>query len=121
MDSASLQFVAYGLCVALVSNFSRSRAWRAVVLFLASLLFIVLIERNPPALLPLAGFLVLGYICLLLLRSGWSSRMAWVLVLVIYLYLAEEIYFLTRSYLHSDSLFHPRSVVHSFSRDAFAH
>ena len=87
MDSASLQFVAYGLCVALVSNLSRSRIWRSAVLLLASLLFIGLMERDLLALLPLAGFLLLGYVCLLLLRSGWPRQLAWMLLVVVFIYI----------------------------------
>ena len=32
MDSASFQFVLFGLAATLVSNFSRRRAWRSTVL-----------------------------------------------------------------------------------------
>jgi hypothetical protein len=32
MDSASFQFVLFGLAAALISNFSRSRVWRSTVL-----------------------------------------------------------------------------------------
>jgi D-alanyl-lipoteichoic acid acyltransferase DltB (MBOAT superfamily) len=65
LDSASIQFVLYGLAAALISNVSRSRSWRATVLFLASIVFLALLSRYPPAFLPLAGFLVLGYAALL--------------------------------------------------------
>ncbi len=38
MDAASLQFIAFGFAVALISNFSRSRVWRSCVLSLPVLL-----------------------------------------------------------------------------------
>ena len=37
MDSASLQFVLFGLITAALSNLSRSRVWRSNVLMLATL------------------------------------------------------------------------------------
>ena len=57
MDSASFQFVAFGLAVALISNFSRSRAWRSTVLMVASLVFLALLARQPIVFLPLAGLI----------------------------------------------------------------
>jgi D-alanyl-lipoteichoic acid acyltransferase DltB (MBOAT superfamily) len=87
MDNASFQFVGFGLAVALISNFSRSPVWRSAVLLVASLIFIGLVERNPLALLPMAGFLLLGYGCLLLIERGWSRSLAWVLVAVIFVYI----------------------------------
>ncbi len=87
MDSSSFQFVAFGLFVALVSNLSRSRVWRSVVLLLASIAFLILLEHNPIVFLPLAGFLLLGYACLLLLERGWSRALAWILAAVIFAYI----------------------------------
>jgi alginate O-acetyltransferase complex protein AlgI len=92
MDTASFQFVIYGLCVALVSNFSRSSIWRSAVLLLASIFFIGMIENNPLALLPLAGFLAFGYACLLLFRRGASKKLAWSPVLVIFIYICLKKY-----------------------------
>jgi D-alanyl-lipoteichoic acid acyltransferase DltB (MBOAT superfamily) len=54
---------------------------------MASLVFIGLVERNPIALLPLAGFLLLGYGCLLLVEHGWSKSLPWVLAVVIFIYI----------------------------------
>ena len=102
MDAASLQFVGFGLAVALVSNFSRSKVWRSAVLLLASLVFIGLIERNTVALLPLAGFLLLGYVCLLLLERGWSRSLAWILaaVVLVYIWLKKYTFLPEGSFLH---------------------
>jgi D-alanyl-lipoteichoic acid acyltransferase DltB (MBOAT superfamily) len=86
MDSASIQFVLFGLIAAIVSNFSRSRIWRLWILLLGSFLFLGLLARNPVVLLPLAGFLGLGYLILMLLERGFSRLLVWSLVLVIFAY-----------------------------------
>ena len=72
MDSASIQFVLFGLLAAMVSNFSRSRVWRSAVLLSASIIFLGLLAHNPIAFLPLSGFLLLGYAALVLLEPDWS-------------------------------------------------
>jgi D-alanyl-lipoteichoic acid acyltransferase DltB (MBOAT superfamily) len=87
MDTASIQFVLFGLAAALVSNFSRSRVWRSIVLLLASLLFLGLLAHNPIVFLPLAGFLLLAYCGLLLLERGWSRPFVWILLAVIFAYI----------------------------------
>jgi hypothetical protein len=48
VDTASLQFVGYGILAALISNFSRSVAWRGAVLLTASLIFIGLVLGSNP-------------------------------------------------------------------------
>lgn len=87
MDSASLQFVLFGLAVALVSNLSRSRAWRSAILMLASLLFLALLGHTPLVFAPLAGFLALGYTSLMFLERGWQKAMAWILAAMILVYI----------------------------------
>jgi D-alanyl-lipoteichoic acid acyltransferase DltB (MBOAT superfamily) len=87
LGSASLQFVFFGLATAIVSNLSRSRAWRSLVLFAATVVFIALIDRNPPSLVPLAGFLLAGYACLLLLGRGFRRLLAFFVVAMIFLYI----------------------------------
>jgi D-alanyl-lipoteichoic acid acyltransferase DltB (MBOAT superfamily) len=56
------------------------------VLFVASLGFIGLLAHRPIVLLPLAGFLLLGYGGLFLLQRGWSRSAVWSLVLVVLVY-----------------------------------
>ncbi len=87
MDTASFQFVFFGLAAALVSNFSRSRIWRSIVLMAASLVFLGLLEHNPLVFLPLIGFLLLGYASLILLERGWSRAMAWSIIAVLFVYI----------------------------------
>jgi len=73
LDSASVQFVLFGLATALISNFSRSRRWRSLILFIASIVFLAFLSHSLLAFLPLAGFLVLGYGALLT-AGRWGSR-----------------------------------------------
>jgi alginate O-acetyltransferase complex protein AlgI len=62
MGSASLQFIAYGLAVGLLSNLSQSLAWRQGVLLVASLGFLAFFSLDPVTFVPLASFLALGYL-----------------------------------------------------------
>ena len=52
MDSASFQFVMFGLAAAMLSNLSRSRVWRSIVLFIASIAFLALLSHDPIVFLP---------------------------------------------------------------------
>jgi hypothetical protein len=100
VDSASLQFVLFGLAVVVLSNFSRASAWRSTVLLLASVTFLCLLAHSPVVFLPLAGFLILGYGALVMLQSGWSRLATWSVLLVIlvyawlkkYTFLPEEVF-----------------------------
>jgi len=86
MDSASFQFLGFGLVVALISNLSRSHIWRSMVLMLASVTFLGLLARNPIVLVPLFGFLFLGYLGLILIERGWSRSAALGIPAVILIY-----------------------------------
>ncbi len=103
MDTASFQFVAFGLAVALVSNFSSKRTWRSVVLLLASLIFLSLLAHNPIVLLPLAGFLLLGYLGMMLLERGLSRSMVWsvLAVILVYVWLKKYSFLPESTFLHS--------------------
>ncbi|KAA6455583.1 hypothetical protein DYQ86_27410 [Acidobacteria bacterium AB60] len=87
MDTASFQFVCFGLAAALVSNFSRSPLWRSLVLAAASILFLGLLVHSPAAFLPMAGFLLLGYLAIKLVERGWSRLLPALLVAVIFAYI----------------------------------
>lgn len=86
MDSASLKFVAFGLIVAILSNLSRSRIWRSLVLGLATAAFLFLLVHKPLLFVPLFGFLALGYAGLLLLRAGFSRSLTFSVLAVILAY-----------------------------------
>jgi D-alanyl-lipoteichoic acid acyltransferase DltB (MBOAT superfamily) len=87
LDTASVQFVVFGLAVAMVSNISRSPLWRSLVLMSASIVFLGMLERKPLAFLPLAGFLLLGYVGLVLLERGWSRSSVWSILSVVLVYI----------------------------------
>jgi D-alanyl-lipoteichoic acid acyltransferase DltB (MBOAT superfamily) len=106
MDTASLQFLFFGLAVALVSNFSRARAWRSIVLLLASFVFLGLLAHGAVVLLPLVGFLLLGYGGLILVQRGWSRSMVWIILVVLLAYIWLKKYtFLPDSILPRHYLF----------------
>lgn len=86
MDSASFQFVLFGLAAALISNLGRSSVWRSTVMMAASVLFLALLVPHPSLLLPLAGFLALGYLGLFLLQRGAGRLRVWSILAVIFAY-----------------------------------
>jgi D-alanyl-lipoteichoic acid acyltransferase DltB (MBOAT superfamily) len=102
MDSASFQFVLFGLAAALLSNLSDSRIWRSGVLLVASIVFPSLLAHNPIVFLPLGGFLLLGYTALVLLGRGWSKFMVWSILGVIftYVWLKKYTFLPQSSFLH---------------------
>jgi len=103
MDTASVEFILFGLAVALVSNFSRSRVWRSSVLLAASIVFLGLLAHDPIVFLPLTGFLLLGYAALMLLEHGWSRSMVWSIVAVVlaYVWLKKYTFLPEGIFLHS--------------------
>jgi alginate O-acetyltransferase complex protein AlgI len=86
MDSASIQFLAFGLAAVLVSNVSRSSTWRSVVLMSTSVVFVILLAQRVSVLVPLLGFLALGYGVLALLQRGHSRLMVWSIVTTVLAY-----------------------------------
>ena len=86
MDSASIQFLLFGFVAALVSNLSRSPLWRSIVLFIASLTFLVFLSRDPLTFAPLALFLLMGHLCLVLLERRWLKTSTWCVLAIIFAY-----------------------------------
>jgi D-alanyl-lipoteichoic acid acyltransferase DltB (MBOAT superfamily) len=103
MDTASFQFVFFGLAAALVSNFSRSPVWRSIVLMAASIVFLWLLSHDPLAFLPMAGFLLLGYAGLQMLERGWSRSIVWCILAVVfaYVWLKKYTFIPENLFLHS--------------------
>lgn len=87
MATASLQFILFGLAIALLTNLSRSARWRSAVLLAASIGFLWILAPQLIELLPLAGFLGLGYGSIVLLRRGSSNRPALYVCLVVATYI----------------------------------
>jgi alginate O-acetyltransferase complex protein AlgI len=86
MDSASLQFMFFGLIVAVLSNLNRSSVWRSIVLMAASLVFLGMLAQNPIVLIPLAMFLLLGYAGVALIQRGHSRITVWSILAVVFAY-----------------------------------
>jgi alginate O-acetyltransferase complex protein AlgI len=87
LDSASIEFVFFGLAVAILSNFSCSRIWRSNVLLVASIVFVALLTKDVASIVPLAGFLLLGYIAVKVLERGWAKRAAGSILAIIFAYI----------------------------------
>ena len=103
MDTASFQFVLYGLAAALLSNLSRSRVWRSIVLSAASLLFLALLDRNPLHFIPLAGFLLIGYAGLFLIQRGLpkAATLSILAVILVYIWLKKYTLLPEATFIHS--------------------
>ena len=67
MDSASLQFVLFGLITAALSNLRRSRLWRSIVLMAASLIFLAVLAKSAVSVVPSRRICAFGL---------WRSRYA---------------------------------------------
>src|SRR6202042_3740692 len=102
MDSASLPFIAFGVAVAFLSNIHRSAAWRSSVLFMASIGFLYMLAHNVILLIPLASFLLLGYLAIVLIDRGWLKLFSGAVIAVILVYVWLKKYtFLPRGiFLH---------------------
>src|SRR5882762_385426 len=87
MDTASVKFVLFGLCVAILSNLSRSAIWRSIVLSLASVAFLALLSPHLGSFLPLLCFLLLGYAGIRLQGSGRSRLQAVSVLTVVFAYI----------------------------------
>jgi alginate O-acetyltransferase complex protein AlgI len=103
MDSASFQFVLFGLAAAVLSNFSRSRVWRSIVLMLASLVFLGLLAHGPLVFVPLIGFLLLGYAGLVLVERNWPRALVGGILAVVcaYIWLKKYTFLPEGIFLHS--------------------
>jgi D-alanyl-lipoteichoic acid acyltransferase DltB (MBOAT superfamily) len=102
MDSASLQFVLFGLTAAALSNLGRSRVWRSIVIMLASLIFLVMLAKSVFVLLPLTAFLLFVYGAIAMRERGWSRGAAWSIpaVILAYVWLKKYTFLPERSFLH---------------------
>jgi D-alanyl-lipoteichoic acid acyltransferase DltB (MBOAT superfamily) len=103
LDTASIQFVLYGLAAAVLSNLNRSRVWRSTVLSAASVVFLVLLDRNPVHFIPFAGFLLVGYGGLFLIQRGMpkASVLSILGVILVYIWLKKYTVLPGSFFLHS--------------------
>ncbi len=88
MDTASLEFVAFGLTVAVLSNLSTSMLWRAGVLSVASVVMIGLLLGNASwiSLVPFAIFLAVGFAGIKLVERGWHRALVISIIIVVTAY-----------------------------------
>src|SRR6202789_4071660 len=102
MDTASLQFVLFGLIAAALSNLNRSRVWRSIVIMLASLVFLAMLAKSAFVLIPLAAFLLFGYGAIAMRERGWSRGAAWSIpaVILAYVWLKKYTFLPERLFLH---------------------
>ncbi len=102
MDTASLQFVLFGLIAAALSNLSRSSVWRSIVIMLTSVVFVGMLAKSAVALIPLAAFLLFGYAVLALRERGWTTGAAWTVpaVVLVYVWLKKYTFLPESSFLH---------------------
>ena len=102
MDTASLQFILFGLAAAAFSNLSRSRIWRSTVLMIASLVFLAVLAKSAVVLVPLAAFLLFGYGALVMRERRLLKGATWSVLAVIlaYAWLKKYTFLPERSFLH---------------------
>jgi len=86
MDTASFQFVLFGLGVAALANFAKIQVRRSAVLLASSIVFLILIAPNVIGFLPFAAFVLLGYVGLVLHERGWSTSRATSIVVIVFVY-----------------------------------
>ncbi len=85
MTVASLAFLGFAVAVSLVYNLARPLWWRQGVLLIANLVFLASFAPGVGAMLPLLGFLAVGYGALVLAQRGLSSAALAALLTVIVL------------------------------------
>lgn len=106
MDTASLQFILFGLVTAVLVNLGRSPRWRSAVLLMASIAFLAILTPAWTELLPLAGFLLLGYLSIVLVSRDrpHTATLCICIVIATYLWLKKYTFlphglFLNAAYL----------------------
>jgi alginate O-acetyltransferase complex protein AlgI len=70
LGGASFQFLAYAFCVVVVFSISRAVAWRQFVLLAGSIVFLGFFSMHPAEFVPLAFFLLFGFVSMRLVRAG---------------------------------------------------
>lgn len=99
MDSASFQFVLFGLTVAVISNLRSSPGWRSGVLLISSLVFLGLLSPHLVPLLPIAAFLALTFVGLLWLEKDHLRALPLIVALTIFAYIWLKKYSLVPDHL----------------------
>jgi len=87
MESASLKFIAFACAAALLFNLSDKPAWRTVSLLLSSIVFLALVTSGPLSLVPLFGFLLVGYLTIAVIQLGQTRLMGMGVCAIIFLFI----------------------------------
>lgn len=89
MTVPSWQFLVFALVGAVVFNAGAARWWRDTVWLVLNLVFVWSFSGAILPLLPLAGFLTLGYLCIGFARTGsrWAAPLSITTVLALFIWL----------------------------------
>lgn len=87
LDQGSLVLIGFGMLVVCVANLRRNPRWRFRTLFAASIAFVWMLGDSPVVFLPLVGFLLIGYLAVVLVRRGLPNSVAVAVVLLIAAYI----------------------------------
>jgi len=75
MNAPSFQFLGFAIAGALLFNLSGALVWRRLVLLALNLVFFALFASSIVSVLPYAGFLLTGYVAILVLRRRPTQAM----------------------------------------------
>lgn len=103
MNVASLQFLSFGLVVAVLYNLSRRVPWRQTVLLIANLCFLATFATRVSAWIPYLGFLALGYLCYVLAHRRMRGALPFgvIAVLLAFFWLKKYTFFPSAIFLQS--------------------
>src|SRR6516164_1717879 len=103
METASFQLLTFALIAAIVYNLHSSLRWRQSVLLVANAYFLYTFVGNVQSILPLAGFVALGYWSVWNMQRRASTRTyvgMLVLVIGIFFWLKKYIFLPSITFLH---------------------
>jgi D-alanyl-lipoteichoic acid acyltransferase DltB (MBOAT superfamily) len=81
MTIASFQFLAFALAVVLAYNIFPAASWRKAVLLIANIAFLTTFSHSIAVFIPLAAFLVFGYIFLRMMQRPHSEAAYYAIVI----------------------------------------
>jgi alginate O-acetyltransferase complex protein AlgI len=95
VELTSLNFLLFSALVVILANLSRNATYRSILFLVANLVFVTSYINDPMQLAPLAGFLVLGYGLIEMVRRTKSAPLligGLVLVTGLFIYLKKYIF-----------------------------
>lgn len=75
MNTSSAEFLGFGVAAAILYNLARPVWWRQAILLIANLCFLATFALGFRTYLPFAGFLLVGYLGVRLMRSPGSRKL----------------------------------------------